>query len=196
MKKFLLDYGIKVRLPIIMFVAVSVFALTYYVTYAERNGIGYQPEQPIAFSHKLHAGDTKSDCKYCPIGVEKSRVASVPAVNICMGCHTIARTDKPEIQKLTQYYNENKPSPWKRVRRVPDFVYFNHSVHVNNDIQCQTCHGEVQNMDVEPGDSKSMAQVSNFTMGACLDCHRNAHEKVPYLPNLKNGPDNCSTCHR
>lgn len=197
MKKFLLDYGIKVRLPIILFVAVVSFALTYYVTYAERNGIGYQPEQPIAFSHKLHAGDMKIDCQYCHVGVEKSRVASVPSLNICMGCHTVARIDRPEIQKLTQYYNENKPLPWKRIHRVPDFVYFNHSVHVNKDIQCQTCHGEVQNMDTVANNKyKSIAQVNSFTMGACLDCHRNAHEKLPNLPNLKLGPDNCSACHR
>ena len=85
MKKFLLDYGIKVRLPIILFVAAASFALTYYITYAERTGIGYQPEQPIAYSHKLHAGDMGMDCQYCHVGVEKSRVASVPSVNVCMG---------------------------------------------------------------------------------------------------------------
>jgi hypothetical protein len=189
MKKFLLDYGIKVRLPIILFVAISVFALTYYVTYAERNGIGYQPEQPIKYSHKLHAGDMKIDCKYCHVGVEKSRVASVPAVNVCMGCHTVAKPDSPEIQKLTQYYNENKPIPWKRIHRVPDFAYFNHSVHVNKNIECQTCHGEVQNME-------TVGQVSSFNMGACLDCHRNAHDKLPNNKEINNGPDNCSACHR
>jgi hypothetical protein len=189
MKKFLLDYGIKVRVPILLFVAAAAFAFTYYVTYAERNGIGYQPEQPINYSHKLHAGDMKIDCKYCHIGVEKSRVASVPSTNICMGCHTVARIDKPEIQKLTQYYNENKPIPWKRIHRLPDFAYFNHSVHVNKGIECQQCHGEIQNME-------KVGQVNSFTMGACLDCHRNAHEKFPNLPDLKKGPDNCSACHR
>jgi hypothetical protein len=189
MKKFLLDYGLKVRLPIILFVAAAAFAFTYYVTYAERNGVGYQPEQPINYSHKLHAGDMKIDCKYCHVGVEKSRVASVPSANVCMGCHTLARTDKPEIQKLTQYYNENKPIPWKRIHRVPDFAYFNHSVHVNKNIECQTCHGEIQNME-------KVGQVSSFTMGACLDCHRNAHDKLPNNKEINNGPDNCSACHR
>jgi hypothetical protein len=197
MKKFLLDYGIKVKLPIILFAAAASFALTYYITYAERTGIGYQPEQPIAFSHKLHAGDMAIDCQYCHVGVEKSRFASVPAVNVCMGCHTQARIDKPEIQKLTEYYNQNKPLPWNRVHRVPDFAYFNHSVHVNKDISCQSCHGEVQNMDtLAVNKFKSIAQVNSFTMGACLDCHRNAHEKFPTLPNLNKGPENCSSCHR
>jgi hypothetical protein len=197
MKKFLLDYGIKVRLPIVLFVIIVSFAVTYYVSYAERNGIGYQPEQPIAFSHKLHAGDMKIDCQYCHTGVESSRIASVPAVNVCMGCHAIARADKPEIQKLTRYYNENKPIPWKRVHRVPDFAYFNHSVHVNKGLACQDCHGEVQNMDTLQGNPfKSMGQVSSFTMGSCLNCHRNAHQKFPNLPNLNLGPENCNACHR
>jgi hypothetical protein len=197
MNKFLLDYGIKVRLPVILFVIIATFAVTYYVSYAERNNIGYQPEQPIAFSHKLHAGEMKIDCQYCHTSVEKSRFASVPSVDVCMGCHAIARKDQPEIQKLTEYYNQNKPLPWMRVHRVPDFAYFNHSVHVNKGISCQSCHGEIQNMDTLAGNKyKSVAQVSSFTMGACLDCHRTAHEKFPNLPDLKKGPENCSACHR
>ncbi len=189
MKKFLLDYGLKVRLPIITFVIIASFTITYYASYAERNSIGYAPEQPIHFPHKLHAGDMKIDCKYCHVGVEKSRTAGVPAVGICMGCHTLAKKDSPEIQKLTQYYNDGKPVPWKKVHRVPDFVYFNHSVHVNSGIVCQTCHGEVENMEVE-------GEVNAFNMNACLDCHRNAHDRLPYIKNIKNGPDNCSACHR
>src|SRR5437868_15408414 len=111
MKKFLLDYGLKVRLPIILFVVIVSFIVTYYASYAERNGIGYAPVQPINFPHKLHAGDMKIDCKYCHIGVEKSRTASVPPTNICMGCHALAKKDSPEIQKLTQYYNDGTRIP-------------------------------------------------------------------------------------
>ncbi len=197
MKKYLLDYGLKVRLPIILFVIIATFAVTYYVSYAERNGIGYQPEQPIKYSHKVHAGDMKIDCRYCHVGVEKSRVASVPALNVCMGCHAIARKDLPDIQKLTEYYNEGKPFPWERIHKVPDFVYFNHSVHVNKGIECQSCHGDIQSMDtlaIDP--NRSTGQVSSFTMGACLNCHRNAHEKLPYLKEINNGPENCANCHR
>jgi hypothetical protein len=197
MKKFLLDYGLKVRIPIIVFVIISTFAVTYYVSYAERNGIGYQPEQPIKYSHKVHAGDLKIDCQYCHVGVEKSRIASVPALNICMGCHAIARKDIPEIIKLTEYYDQGKPLPWKRIHKVPDFAYFNHSVHVNKGVECQSCHGDIQSMDtllVDP--YRSTGQVNSFTMGACLTCHRNAHDNLPYIKDVKNGPDNCSTCHR
>ena len=191
MKKFLLDYGIKVRLPIILFVAIVAFAVTYYASYAERNGIGYTPLQPIKYSHKLHAGDMKIDCQYCHVGVEKSRFASVPSVNICMGCHIIARKDTAEVQKLTWYYNNGFPIPWKRIHKVPDFAYFNHSVHVNKGIICESCHGDIKSMEV-------VGQANSFTMGACLNCHRNPHERLPNAKeiNAQPGPDNCSTCHR
>lgn len=189
MSKFLLDYGLKVRLPVVLFVVIAAFTVTYYISYAERNWMGYMPEQPISFSHKLHAGDMKIDCQYCHIGVEKSKVASIPSLNVCMACHSVAKKDSPQIQKLNEYYTQNKPLPWKRVHRVPDFVYFNHSVHVNKGIDCLNCHGDVPSMDV-------LAQVKNMNMSACLDCHRNSHEKLPGLKDIKVGPENCSSCHR
>jgi hypothetical protein len=189
MNKFLLDHGLKVRLPVTIFVALATFAVTYYVSYAERNNIGYTPEQPIKYSHRLHAGEMKIDCQYCHVGVEKSRHAIVPSVNICMGCHTLAKKDSPEIKKLAEYYKKGTPLPWKRVHKVPDFAYFNHSVHVNKGIACQSCHGEISEME-------TVGQAESFTMGACLNCHRNAHEKLPNIPDLKNGPENCAACHR
>src|SRR3972149_7910411 len=140
MKKSFLDYVLRVRLPITIFVIVASFTLTYFASRAERDGIGYSPVQPINFSHKLHAGQMKIDCQYCHTGVEKSRHAMVPAVATCMNCHTIARKDRPEIQKLTAYYNEGKPLLWKRIHKVPDFAYFNHSVHVNKGVDCVNCH--------------------------------------------------------
>lgn len=111
MNKFLLDYNLKVRLPIIIFVVLAVFAITYYSSFAERNGIGYSPDQPIAYSHELHAGQMQIDCQYCHTNVEKSAFANVPSTDVCMNCHNFARTDRPEIQKLTQYYKEGKPIP-------------------------------------------------------------------------------------
>ena len=201
MKKRLLDYNLKVRLPIIIFVVLAVFTVTYYATYAERNGIGYSPEQPIKFSHKLHAGDMLIDCKYCHTGVDKSRVASIPSADICMNCHTLARTDKPEIQKLGDYFKNGKPILWKRIHKVPDFVYFNHSVHVNKGIDCINCHGDLKQME-------QVGQVNSFTMGACLNCHRAPEENIfvrsqrglwereDGSQNIKKGPENCSACHR
>ncbi len=193
MKKLLLDYNLKVRVPIVIFVALSVFAITYYASFAERNGIGYTPEQPINFPHDIHAGDMQIDCQYCHSSVDKSPFANIPSVESCMNCHSLARTDSPEIQKLTQYYQEGKPIPWKRIHRVPEFVYFNHSSHVNKGIDCANCHGDVKKM-------KTVGQVNSFTMAACLDCHRNPDKKIMEFEqikaDLKRGPEECSACHR
>jgi len=189
MKRSLLDYTLRVRLPIVVFVAVLSFAVTYFVSRAERDGVGYAPAQPIAFSHKLHAGTMSIDCKYCHTGVQVSRHAMVPPVSTCMNCHTVARKNQPEIIKLTKYYEEGIALPWKRVHRVPEYAYFNHSVHVNSGIRCPACHGNVDQMDV-------LTQVSEFTMGACLSCHRNAQEVLADVPKIGKGPENCSACHR
>jgi hypothetical protein len=189
MKRTVLDYALKIRLPLTLFVIVISFVLTFYISRAERDGIGYAPEQPIKFSHKLHAGQMAIDCQYCHIGVEKGRHAIVPSVNVCMNCHTLARKDRPEIVKLTQYYEEGKPIPWKRIHKVPEYAYFNHSVHVNKGIDCTSCHGDIKEMEV-------VNQARGFTMTACLDCHRMPHENLPYLKDVKNGPENCAACHR
>jgi hypothetical protein len=106
-----------------------------------------------------------------------------------MGCHTLAKKDSPEIQKLTDYYNNSIPLPWVRIHKVPDFVYFNHSVHINKGLDCKECHGNVQEME-------KIGQLKNLNMGACLDCHRSAHERLSYIKDIKNGPENCWACHR
>lgn len=189
MNKQNIDYLLKFRLPIILFIAILTFTITYFVSRPERDGIGYAPEQPIAFSHKLHAGDMLIDCQYCHISVEKGRHASVPATEICMNCHTVAQKDKPEIIKLTKYYEENIPIPWKRIHRIPDYAYFNHSVHVVKDIDCQVCHGKVEQLD-------KLEQARGWTMTACLECHRDPHSQIDSKVPLKKGPEHCSACHR
>lgn len=184
-----LDYILKVRVPVTIFVIILSFTITYYVSRPERDGIGYQPEQPIPFSHKLHAGEMNIDCQYCHTTVTKSRFASIPSVQTCMNCHSVARKNRQAIIQLTEMYQKNIPLQWKRVHRLADFAYFNHSVHVNRGIDCAECHGDVKNMDV-------IKQVSSFTMASCLDCHRNAQLKLTYISNVKNGPENCFACHR
>jgi predicted CXXCH cytochrome family protein len=189
MKKTSIDYALKIKIPLIIFVVALSFVITFYTSRTERDGVGYQPEQPILFSHKLHAGQMKIDCQYCHTGVTKERHSLVPSANICMNCHTQARKDRPEIIKLTQYYEDNKPIPWKRIHKVPEYAYFNHSVHVNRGIDCESCHGNVRQMDV-------IKQVKPFTMTACLECHRNPEVKLPYLQKVNKGPENCFACHR
>ncbi|MBM4168743.1 MAG: cytochrome c3 family protein [Ignavibacteria bacterium] len=189
MNKTILDYSLKIRVPITVFVAALTFTLTYFLSRPERDGIGYAPPQPIPFSHKLHAGEMAIDCQYCHTGVTESRHALIPATSVCMNCHTVARKNKEAIVRLTEYHGEGKPLEWKRIHRVPDFAYFNHSVHVNKGIECAGCHGEVKDMDV-------IRQVSSFTMGSCLNCHREVHQRFPDLKGVNTGPEHCFACHR
>lgn len=144
---------------------------------------GYQPVQPIKFSHQLHAGINKIDCQYCHTGAYKSKNASIPSLNVCMNCHSyVQATDKyngeisPEIKKIyraldydpttKKYGPDTKPIEWVRIHNLPDFAYFNHSQHVKvAGIKCQKCHGPIQNME-------EVYQYSPLTMKWCINCHR------------------------
>jgi len=127
---------------------------------------GYAPKQPIAFSHKLHAGQYKVDCNYCHTGVNRGKSATIPSANICMNCHGVIKKESPEIQKIYAAVEANKPVEWVRVHNLPDLAYFNHAQHVNvGNVQCVQCHGEIEKMEV-------VQQRSSLTMGWCIDCHR------------------------
>jgi len=156
---------------------------------------GYQPVQPIHFSHKIHAGDNGIDCKYCHSSARVSKTSGIPSLNVCMNCHksvyeyngeTTAEFDKAfydgEIKKLyaaagwddadQQYTGETQPVKWVRIHNLPDFAYFNHSQHVSvAGLECQTCHGPVEEMEI-------MYQYSPLTMGWCINCHRETNVKV------------------
>jgi mono/diheme cytochrome c family protein len=142
----------------------------------------YQPKQPIAFSHKLHAGAYEINCKYCHTGVLKGKQANIPSPNICMNCHTQIKQESPEIQKIyaaigydvktASYSGKQKPIEWVRIHNLPDLAYFNHAQHVNvGGIECQTCHGPIEEMEV-------VKQYSLLTMGWCIDCHRKTEIKT------------------
>lgn len=127
---------------------------------------GYAPDQPIKFSHKLHAGMYEIDCNYCHTGVNKGKSATIPSVNICMNCHNVIKTNSPEIKKLWKAVEKNEPIKWVRVHNLPDLAYFNHAQHVNvGKIECETCHGAIKEMEV-------VQQHSTLTMGWCINCHR------------------------
>jgi cytochrome c2 len=130
----------------------------------------YAPIQPIAFSHKLHAGDNQINCNYCHTGVYKSKQSNIPSLNICMNCHTYIKEGpkygKLEIAKLVDAYEKGTPIRWVRVHNLPDLAYFNHSQHTQvAGIECQKCHGPIEEMEV-------VKQYSNLTMGWCINCHR------------------------
>ncbi len=144
---------------------------------------GYAPDQPIPFSHPLHAGTYKINCKYCHVGTEVSRHATVPSMNICMNCHlTVTPTSvagKANIEILRKAYADNKPIEWKKVHELPDFVKFDHAPHILKGRQCSECHGAVETMD-------KVMQKESLSMGFCVNCHREQHKS-----NLLN----CGTCH-
>jgi hypothetical protein len=131
----------------------------------------YSPEQPIAFPHKVHAGDNKIPCLYCHFGARTSRHAGIPPANVCMNCHSILEKQTTEIEKLKEAVEQQRPIQWVKIHNLPDFVYFNHSQHVLSGVACQQCHGPVESMD-------RVKQYSPLTMGWCLQCHRE-NAKVP-----------------
>ena len=177
--------GSFLRSPIFQFiVGFLVVSVGFKMTIDGLYNIGvqkdYQPTQPIAFSHKIHAGQFQIDCKYCHTGALKGKQANIPSANICMNCHkSIAsgtNTGTTEISKIYKsvgydpstatYTGNQQPIEWVRVHNLPDLAYFNHSQHVKvAGVECQTCHGEIQEMEV-------VKQHSNLTMGWCIDCHR------------------------
>lgn len=138
------------------------------------------PEQPINFSHKIHAGDFEIPCMYCHTQARRSISAGVPSVNKCVGCHNNVATDRPQIQLVLNYYENREPIPWIKVHDLPDFVHFTHKRHVQADIECQTCHGPVQTMDV-------VSREAPLEMGLCLNCHKENQ--------VEHGLD-CLTCHK
>lgn len=129
----------------------------------------YAPDQPIKFSHKIHATDNKIDCRYCHTTVDDSKSAGIPPVNLCMNCHIIVRegtnSGKFEINKIHTAIENNTPVKWVRIHQLPDHVYFNHAQHVNvGKLDCNECHGVVEEMHI-------VRQVEDLSMGWCLDCH-------------------------
>lgn len=141
---------------------------------------GTSPEQPIRFSHKIHAGDYEIPCLHCHLQARRSTAAGVPSVNKCMHCHQVIATERPQIRRLTEYWRNREPIPWVKVHDLPDFVYFSHKRHVSAGVSCQTCHGPVETMH-------TVSRRAPTQMGQCLACHQQ-HE-VPH------GLD-CWTCHK
>ncbi len=186
-RRDLLNYS-RFILPVgVAAVLVTVFGVGWY-TQPDRFARGYEPAQPIPYSHQLHAGVMKIPCVYCHSGVLKAREAGIPAVATCMNCHSVTRTDRPAIQNLTAIYSSGTVLKWQRIHNLPDHVYFDHRPHVSAGILCQTCHGEVQTMDV-------VYQNMSLRMGNCLGCHRDPRNALP-AGRIVRGPEHCNACHR
>jgi hypothetical protein len=129
------------------------------------------PDQPVPFSHKHHVADDGIDCRYCHTSVETSAFAGLPPTETCMSCHSLLWTDAEMLEPVRASYRTGKSLEWTRVHDLPDFVYFNHSIHVNKGIGCSTCHGRVDQMPL-------MYKVNTLYMQWCVDCHRHPERQV------------------
>ncbi len=174
-----------------------------------------EKQQPVQFSHKHHVGDDGIDCRYCHTSVETSAVAGIPPTQTCMNCHSQIWADSPYLEPVRASFRDNKPIEWERVHDLPEYAYFNHSIHVAKGVGCSSCHGDVANMP-------AIYQESSLQMEWCLSCHREPEKYIRPLDQITNtkwsdgelSPEDrqqlkadyhirskemltsCSTCHR
>ncbi len=212
------------RLPSILIVggmltATSVLGGLWYYFTPKYTRVGYQPIQPVSFPHSVHVDQLGMDCRYCHSAVEQSWYSNVPAASTCMNCHNQVLKEDPKLALVRESAATGKPIPWVQVHKVPDYVYFNHSVHIARGVSCVSCHGEIHKME-------EVRHAKPLSMTFCLDCHRNPElnirppDKVTQLDwvwdedpqkaaamQLKfgkekvadwhvNASQNCSACHR
>lgn len=202
---------------------VSIFGAVFFIGFLTWMGYGVMGspyvtqqyvvrEQPVQFSHAHHVGGVGLDCRYCHTSVETSAFAGIPPVKTCMNCHSQLWSDSPYLEPVRASFRSEQPLEWNRVNDLPDFVYFNHSIHINKGVGCDTCHGKVDRMPL-------MWQHASLQMEWCLDCHRHPEQYVrpkDQVFNMKYQPPanqaalgkelvavykiqnltNCTTCHR
>ncbi len=168
------------------------FGLLYWIWGTKPKYQGYAPDQPIAFSHALHAGELQMDCQFCHTSVERSAQASIPDTATCMKCHQEVASDSKDIQYLIALYKQGIPIRWHKVHDLPDHARFSHKVHIAKGLDCSACHGPVAKMD-------KVEVHSAFHMGWCVNCHRNYAKEQEKLSgegtNVGMGLTECSTCH-
>ena len=205
------------KLPLVLGLAgivlpAAAVALVWYYFSPKFTDVGYQPVQPVPYSHKLHAGEMQIDCRYCHASVEKSAVANVPPTQTCMNCHLLVARQVESLAPLRDSAKNRMPMRWVRVHKLGEYAYFNHRAHVGAGVGCVSCHGRVDEMEV-------VHQVEPLSMSWCLDCHRNPtpyRRPVSEVTNMKwtpprdlqaltaqldrerpvNPPTDCSGCHR
>lgn len=195
-------------------VAVVLYAviIVYYGFSPLTTDVGYAPEQPVPYSHALHAGELGIDCRYCHTTVEEAAWAAIPPTQTCMNCHKTIRPDSSKLALVRQSSATGTPIRWVKVHDLPDYVYFDHSAHINRGVGCVSCHGRVDRMEV-------VYQAEPLSMGWCLECHRQPEKYLRPLESVTdmdwsaqgdrlevgarlrkalnvNPSTDCSTCHR
>ena len=145
------------------------FGFLFNMTYSAE--VHLPKTQPVQFSHKHHVGDDGIDCRYCHTSVDKSDSAGMPSTYTCMSCHSQLWNDSPELAKVREAFRTGQPIEWARVHDLPDFVYFNHSIHAKKGVSCVSCHGRVDEIPL-------MYKENTLTMEWCLRCHRNPENNL------------------
>ncbi len=197
------------RIAVLIAVIGTIIAIKNSNIHLPGNFKDYKPEQPIDFSHQLHAGEMNISCMYCHFGAEDSKHAGIPPVNVCMNCHKyvsntnneVRLADKEkrklkvsdEIKKIYDAFESAKSSDeknveWVKVHNLPEFVYFSHKPHISAGLACAKCHGGVESM-------ARVKQENDLSMGWCLDCHRQDHESLDNSKYRKMQLQDCATCH-
>jgi len=165
-------FGFLFRLGLIAVVVIVLVAIFLWRTLtAYPSGENDALQQPVPFSHKHHVGDDGIDCRYCHAAVETSGFAGIPPLSTCMTCHSQLFTDQRVLAPLLRAYQGGAPLRWQRVHQLPDFVYFNHSIHIAKGVGCVSCHGEVDAMPLT-------LRVAPLTMRWCLECHREPEQAL------------------
>lgn len=145
----------------------------------ETTDIGYAPTQPVPFSHALHVGQLGMDCRYCHTTVDSAAFAAIPPTQTCMNCHAQIKADSVNLVAVRESWAEGTPIDWVKVHDLPDYVYFNHSAHINKGVGCNTCHGQINEMEV-------VYQARTLSMSWCLDCHREPEKYLRPLDEVTN----------
>jgi hypothetical protein len=195
--------------PAVTLVAVGV---VWYFFSPKFTDVGYAPRQPVPYSHALHVGQLGLDCRYCHVSVEVSPVSNIPPTQTCMNCHKVIKRDSELLEPVRESVASGKPLRWVRVHDLPDYSFFNHSVHVRAGVGCVSCHGRIDQMEV-------VTQTEPLSMRWCLECHRNPEPhlrpteevtNMDWIPprdhaafaaeaieakNLR-PPEECTACHR
>jgi len=195
-----------------LFTVLLIIGFFWYYGSPKYTDVGYRPVQPVPYSHKLHAGDLGIDCRYCHVAVEKSAVASVPPTQTCLNCHRLVKPDSEKLKPIFKSWETGIPMQWVKVHKIPDYAYFNHSAHIRAGVGCESCHGNIAQMEV-------VQQVEPLSMSWCLDCHRNPAPRLRPLNQVTtmgwqppknqteigqrfmqerniNPPTDCAGCHR
>lgn len=178
----------KVFPVVFVLIAIYVIGIAWFATASETTEVGYRPDQPVPFSHKVHAGQLKIDCRYCHTTVETAAHAAIPPTATCINCHspadadgnvalTAIHSDSPKLREVHKSYATGQPILWQKIHDLADYAYFNHSAHVARGVSCVSCHGRVDQMDV-------VEQVEPLSMQWCLECHRNPEPSVRPLGKI------------